>query len=224
MRLRNCCALIHTHTNTQLHQCEQVSVQTIVEVCECSGFVSVSVWWFGGRKKKKFSSDLRFLLGDNTQEIPSNPSGLQLGTHYTVFKCQTSSLHADNEERARAPARYVNQTLLVLFKRASNFEKLHHFLAFFFFLRRSFRHEPNGRSRERVSQMLQGGKGKDWEKFRGDFGLNTLVRCAQARCGSVWRQLCLLFPDCWVIARLCAFGDVVNPVPDVLSAGCSHQL
>lgn len=42
----------HTHTNTQLHQCEQVSVQTIVEVCECSGFVSVSVWWFGGRKKK----------------------------------------------------------------------------------------------------------------------------------------------------------------------------
>lgn len=87
------------------------------------------IWW---AEKKKFSSDLRFLLGDNTQEIPSNPSGLQLGTRYTVFKCQTSSLHADNEERARAPARYVNQTLLVLFKRASNFEKLHHFLAFFF--------------------------------------------------------------------------------------------
>ena len=91
-----------THTHTQLHQCEQVSVQTIVEVSECSGFVSVSVRWFGRRREKKkvLIGFTFFWLRDNAQEISSNPSGLQLGTRYTgfffFFKCQTSSLHADN--------------------------------------------------------------------------------------------------------------------------------
>lgn len=214
----------HTHTNTQLHQCEQVSVQTIVEVCECSGFVSVSVWWFGGRKKK--SSHRIYVFYLVTTRRRSRPIPLDYSwEHVTRFLNAKRALCTPitRSEPERQQGTWTEHSSFYL-NVPPTLKNCITFSLFFFFLRRSFRHEPNGRSRERVSQMLQGGKGKDWEKFRGDFGLNTLVRCAQARCGSVWRQLCLLFPDCWVIARLCAFGDVVNPVPDVLSAGCSHQL
>lgn len=148
-----CAIAALSYTHTQTHSSISVSRLVFKPSWKCVWMQRIRVserlviWW---AEKKKFSSDLRFLLGDNTQEIPSNPSGLQLGTRYTVFKCQTSSLHADNEERARAPARYVNQTLLVLFKRASNFEKLHHFLAFFFLLTQKFspwtkRQEPGTR-------------------------------------------------------------------------------
>ena len=148
-----------THTNTQLRQCEQVSVQPIVEVCECSEFMSVSVWWFGGRKKK-FSSDLRFWLGDNTREI--RPIPLDYSWEHITRFLNAKRAHCTpitRSEPARQQGTWTKHSFYL--NVPPTLKNCITFSLFFFFLRRSFRHEPNGRSRERVSQMLQGGKGKD---------------------------------------------------------------
>ena len=99
-------ALSHTHTNTHTHSSISVSRLVFKPSWKWVNAADSCQWasgdLVGEKKKKKVLIGFTFFwLRDNAQEISSNPSGLQLGTRYTgffffFFKCQTSSLHADN--------------------------------------------------------------------------------------------------------------------------------
>ena len=124
-------ALSHTHTNTHTHSSISVSRLVFKPSWKWVNAADSCQWasgdLVGEKKKKKFSSDLRFFDFVTTRRR-SRPILLDYSWEHVFFffKCQTSSLHADNARQGT----WTQHSSSLNFEVKKN-KKLHHFLAFF---------------------------------------------------------------------------------------------